>query len=47
VLVRYGLEWARKYWSLKGMCEVDVCCDPFFASTLTCVKIIETIVESV
>jgi hypothetical protein len=32
---------------LRVHVKVDVCCDPFFVNTLTCVKIIETIVESV
>ncbi len=27
--------------------KVDDCCDPFFVGTLTCIKMIKTIVESI
>jgi hypothetical protein len=32
---------------LRACMMVDDCCDPFSTSTLTCVKMIEMIVESV
>jgi hypothetical protein len=53
------MKWARKGWSDMGMSEhesagplrvcvnVDDCYDPFSAGTLTCIKTIEMIVESI
>jgi hypothetical protein len=45
VLVHYGHEWARECLSLNGMCEGWWLFDPFSIGTLTCVKLIETVLE--
>jgi hypothetical protein len=54
----YNLQWVQKYWSamrmsrhesaglLKACVNVVDCCDPSSTCTLTCVKMIETCVES-
>jgi hypothetical protein len=53
------LKWARKCWAARGMIghtsagslracvKVADCCYPSSAGTLTCIKLLETCVESV
>jgi hypothetical protein len=53
VLVLYGHEWAREYWSTRRMGGYEsagplrACLIHFFAGTLTCVNLLEMIVGSV
>jgi hypothetical protein len=53
VLVHDGQDWAHKCWSIRGMSghesagPLRACLIQSSAGTLTCVKMIETCVESV
>jgi hypothetical protein len=46
VLVRWGMSGHKSDGPLRACVKVTDCCDPSSAGTLTCIKMIETCLES-